>query len=175
MGHRLKHLILMRHAKAAHATAGQADRDRPLAERGHRDAILMGRWLADSPPDLILCSPSLRTMETMEDVVAALPDKAKSAVEQSLYGGQPADYLGAIAAEGGSAGRLLVIGHNPTIHETALMLAREPDAKMRTKFPTGAAAVLAFDIDDWSALSPGMGELLRFLRPKDLGASDADD
>jgi phosphohistidine phosphatase len=171
----LKRLILMRHAKAASAGAGQADRDRPLAERGHRDAALVGRSLVDSPPDLILCSRSLRTMETMADVVAAFPGKVKTVVAESLYGGEPADYLAAIAADGGSAARLLVIGHNPAIHETTMMLAREPDAKMRAKFPTAALAVLAFDIDDWSALRPAKGKLVRFLRPKDLDASDADD
>lgn len=165
----------MRHAKAVPVAPGQPDRDRPLAERGHRDATLMGLSLADSPPDLILCSPSLRTMETMDDVVAAFPRKVKGIVAKSLYGGDPAAYLAAVGDSGGGAERLLVVGHNPAIHEAALMLARDPGAKITAKFPTGAVAILAFDVDDWSAVRPGRGKLVRFLRPKDLGAGDADD
>jgi phosphohistidine phosphatase len=166
----------MRHAKAVPAAPGQPDRDRPLAERGHRDAALIGRSIAeDLPPDLMLCSPALRTMETMTDVAAAFSGTTKSVAVDSLYGGDPAAYLAAVADGGGRAQCLLVIGHNPAIHETAAMLAREPGAKMRAKFPTGAVAILAFDVDDWSAARPRMGKLVRFLRPKDLGAGDADD
>lgn len=171
----MKHLILMRHAKAVPAAPGEPDRDRPLAERGHRDATLMGQSIAeDLPPDLILCSPSLRTVETMTDVAATFSGTTKSAAVESLYGGDSAAYLAAVA-DGGRAQCLLVVGHNPAIHATALMLARDPGAKMRAKFPTGAVAILAFDVEDWSAVRPGMGKLLRFLRPKDLGARDADD
>jgi phosphohistidine phosphatase len=172
----LKHLLLLRHAKAAPAEPGMADRDRPLAARGHRQAALMGEAIAEGwPPDLILCSPSRRTLETMADVVAALPGAPRTIQAESLYGGNSGAYLTAVAENGGEASRHLVIGHNPAIHETAVMLATSPDAKMRVKFPTGALAVLAFDIDDWSAIRPGQGKLLRFLRPKDLGAHDADD
>jgi phosphohistidine phosphatase len=108
-------------------------------------------------------------------VAAAFSGTTKSVAVETLCGGDPAAYLAAVTDAGGRAQCLLVIGHNPAIHETAMMLAREPDAKMRAKFPTAALAVLAFDIDDWSALRPAKGKLVRFLRPKDLGASDADD
>lgn len=169
----MKRLILMRHAKAVPAAPGEPDRDRPLAERGHRDATLMGQSIAeDLPPDLILCSPSLRTVETMADVAAAFSDTTKCVSVESLYGGDPAAYLAAVADGGGREHCLLVIGHNPTIHATALMLARDPGAKMRAKFPTGAAAILAFDVDDWPAVRPGRGKLVRFVRPKDLGTDD---
>jgi phosphohistidine phosphatase len=172
----LKHLLLLRHAKAAPAEPGMADRDRPLAARGHRDAALIAEAIAeDWPPDLILSSPSLRTLETMADVTAALPAAPRTIADESLYGGDRGAYLAALAEHGGGARRLLVVGHNPTIHETAVMLAKSPEAGMRAKFPTAALAVLAFDVDDWSMIRPGKGRLVRFLRPKDLGARDADD
>ena len=172
----MKHLLLLRHAKAVPAEPGIADRNRPLAARGHRDAALIGGAIAkDWPPDLILSSPSLRTLETTADVTAALPAAPQSIADESLYGGDPGAYLAALAEHGDGAHRLLVVGHNPTIHETAVMLANSPEAGMRAKFPTAALAVLAFDVDDWSKIRPGRGRLVRFLRPKDLGARDAND
>jgi phosphohistidine phosphatase len=153
-----------------------ADRDRPLAARGHRDAALIGEAIADEwPPDLILSSPALRTLETLADVTAALSATPRSITDESLYGGDTGEYLAALAEHGGSARHLLVVGHNPTIHETAVMLAKSPEAGMRSKFPTAALAVLAFDADEWSKIRPGKGRLVRFLRPKDLGAGGADD
>lgn len=175
-GRRLKHLLLLRHAKALSVKPGMADRDRPLAARGHRDAALIGEAIAkDWPPDLILSSPSLRTLETMADVTAVLPAAPRTIADESLYGGDRGAYLAALAEHGGVARRLLVVGHNPTIHETAVMLAKSPEAGMRAKFPTAALAVLTFDVDDWSTIRPGKGRLLRFLRPKDLGTRDAND
>jgi phosphohistidine phosphatase len=172
----VKHLLLLRHAKAVPAEPGMADRDRPLAERGHRDAALIGGAIADEwPPDLILSSPALRTLETMADVTAGLAATPRSIADESLYGGDPGAYLTALAEHGGSARHLLVVGHNPTIHETAVMLAKSPEAGMRAKFPTAALAVLAFDADEWSKIRPGTGRLVRFLRPTDLGAGGADD
>jgi phosphohistidine phosphatase len=169
-------LLLMRHAKARPVDARQPDRARPLTDGGRRDARRAGKALAGEWfPDLILCSPSVRTVETLDEVVGTLPHRPDSIMVDSLYHGGQSDYLAAIADHGGGARRLLLIGHNPTIHETAVSLAKSSHPKMSAKFPTAALAVLEFDTEDWARLRPGMGRLLRFLRPKDLGAMDADD
>lgn len=172
------HLLLLRHAKAMPAGNGIADRDRALAARGRRDAGLMGEAIATEPPDAVLCSPAKRTRETLAAVVAHLPNDPKATFPEDLYEAA-SDYRETIAALGRDATRLLVVGHNPTIHRTALALTGSGDAALHAmlsgKFPTAALAVIAFEMSEWGAISPGSGELLAFRRPKDLGAFDADD
>jgi phosphohistidine phosphatase len=172
------HLLLLRHAKAESAANGMADHERRLTARGRRDAGLMGEAIAAEPPDAILCSPAKRTRETLAAVVAHLEKKPKTTFPDELYEAG-SDYREAIAALGGAAHRLLVVGHNPTIHRTALALTGAGDAALHAmlsgKFPTAALAVIAFDVPGWQVIQPGSGELLAFRRPKDLGAFDADD
>ncbi len=153
-----------------------ADRDRPLTARGHRDARLMGTAIAEGGiPDLILCSPSRRTRETLEGIVETLASEPKITFVDRLYDGRDATYDDVIATHGGGAARLLVIAHNPTIHATAVALSVKGDRKLRAamaaKFPTSALAVIAIDTPDWH-VEPG--ELVDFRRPKDLGG-EADD
>lgn len=172
----MKHLFLMRHAKAAPAEAGMADRDRQLAERGWRDSAAIGAEIArDGVPDLILCSPSKRTRETLDGVAGARPKALASEFPEALYGGGEAAYLDALGAHGGDARSILVIGHNPTVHALAIALAKDAPAEMRSKFPTAALAILAFDIGDWAGIRPGSGRLVRYLRPKDLAPGHPDD
>ena len=172
----MRHLLLLRHAKAAPAERGMADRDRPLAERGIRDARLMGRAMAAEPlPDLILCSPATRTRETLAEIVGAFPAAPEVEIVDELYGGAGPTYAGIIAKHGRGAGRLLVVGHNPTIHMTALAVAEKPGGKLTSKMPTCALVAIDFDVPSWTGLRAGSGKLVFFRRPRDLGATDADD
>jgi len=172
----VKHLMLLRHAKTRPADPGVADRDRPLADRGHRDATLMGKAISDEPlPDTILCSPARRTRETMADLISQFASEPKMALVEALYEPAGATYLDAIAAHGGDAKRLLIVGHNPAIQATALALVGGSGTKLAAKFPTCALAIIALKDGDWSAIKPGKGRLVSFRRPRDVGALDADD
>lgn len=172
----VKHLLLMRHAKAVPAEAGMPDRDRPLAERGRRDSEAIGAEIARGGlPDLVLCSPSRRTRETLDGVARAMPMDVAAEFPEALYGGGEAAYLDALSDRGGDAGRILLIGHNPTVHALAIALAKDAPAEMRAKLPTAALAVLAFDVDDWAGIRPGAGRLVSYLRPKDLAPGHPDD
>jgi len=171
----VKHLLLLRHAKALMGGPGTADRDRPLAPRGHRDAARMGKAIASEPPDTILCSPAKRTRETLAEILPSLNNKPRVVYVDALYGA-PGDYIEAITGNAGEAERLLVVGHNPTIHVTALLLAGSRGTKLReamaAKFPTAAFAVIAFKAENWSEIRAGAGKLISFIRPGDVGADD---
>lgn len=135
-------------------------------------ATIAARWM----PDLVLTSPATRTVETLEDVAASFSDPLPATIQnETLYGGGVEEYAGAIEAHGGDAPRILVVGHNPAIHETTLWLAKSADRKLQAKFPTCALAVIRFDSSGWSDTRKGTGALVAFLRPKDLGALDIDD
>jgi phosphohistidine phosphatase len=172
----LRRLLILRHAKAEPGAAGQEDHDRTLMERGLADAAAMARYLKKQGylPSRILCSTSLRTVQTVEPMLAGAP--APVDYLASIYLAPPGKLI-ALAQDAADADKvLMLVGHNPGLEQCAAMLAREPVKPkeahrhdvMEEKFPTAALAVLDFDIANWQQLSPGTGKLIDFVRPRDL-------
>src|SRR5215468_9321563 len=116
-------LVLLRHAKSAWPDL--PDHERPLAGRGRRDAPVMGRWLraAGHVPDRVLCSTARRTRETWQLVQPELGADPPVSFEQRIYQASAAQLLGLVREEPSAVKTLLVVGHDPAIHELALMLA----------------------------------------------------
>lgn len=176
----MRYLLLMRHAKAETGGPGAADRDRPLVKRGLRDAALIGAAVARGgmTPDLVLCSPSARTRETLDAMLPCFAGAPRVVFDEALYGASEPEYLRAITEADDDAGRLLIVGHNPTMHASALALAGSGDRALRerltAKFPTAALAIIAFSCSAWSKTAPGGGELVSLLLPRDLGAEAAE-
>jgi phosphohistidine phosphatase len=166
-----KHVLLLRHAKSSWDDPNVGDHDRPLAGRGRKAGAAIARHLADQGqrPDLVLCSPSRRTRETLDLLQPVLGDVA-TRIEDGLYGASAAEMLALLKELPDDVGRVLVVGHNPGIQQLTLSLARPADgqAAVASKFPTGALASIALDVDRWSDLEPETGELEGFVRPRDL-------
>lgn len=166
----MRRLILFRHAKAIRATPGLRDRDRTLEPRGRDDAQLIGAYLAKHgfTPDRAIVSPSLRTRETFD--CAALPVPADE--DERIYEAAPEDILAAIADADDAARALLVVGHNPGIHELAMQLIATGDIEHRERlgegFPTAGLAVIDFAVDAWRKLHRQGGRLERFVSPEIL-------
>ncbi len=164
----MRRLLLLRHAKAVPGD-GQPDEERPLADRGRRDAAAVGRWLAASgtPVDLVLCSPAVRTRQTWQYAAEQLPAPPPVIYDERCYAAS-AGQLAAVVAEVADRGdEVLVVGHNPAIEDLALRLvgSGEPDAlaRMRAKFPTSGCAVLSVG-PDWQEGS--RARLLHFAVPR---------
>ena len=174
----MKRLFLLRHAKASRDTPGLDDINRCLAERGRADAVRIGRFMRDEVyiPDLVLCSTSARTHETLSLLLLELDARPVVQYRADLYLAKPETILTAVRHARETAGSLMVVAHNPGIEECARGLVRDPaDRKLRKryqtmteKFPTGALAVIDFDVRQWTEVGPGEGELELFIRPKDL-------
>ena len=166
----MKRLLLLRHAKSSWDDPSLADRDRPLAPRGHQAAERMAGYLRSSGPavDLVLSSPALRTTETLEHVRGAFGD-AEMVVEDGLYGATDVELLDRLHRLSEDVDGVVLIGHNPGIQDLAIALAGRGDdlERMRRKFPTGALAILEF-AGAWSGLVPGGARLASFVTPKDL-------
>jgi phosphohistidine phosphatase len=165
----VKRLFLLRHAKSSWDEEGLADRDRPLAPRGKRASKVMAKHLRDERivPDLILCSPSLRTRETLERV--GIGDATEVRIEPEIYGASERDLLDVLRRVPDDVDSVMLIGHNPSLQALAVSLAGEGSevARMREKFPTAALATLDFE-GGWRELAPGVAELASFVRPKEL-------
>lgn len=161
---------LLRHAKSSWGEAGLADRERPLAPRGRRDAARMADRLADldAPPNLVLCSSAVRTQQTLELVRPAL-GQAAAEVSDDLYGAAAGEMLGRLGELPDEIGSVLVIGHNPGLQDLALELAAGGAQRphMEAKFPTCALATLQFQ-GRWKDLAAGVCELRGFVVPREL-------
>ena len=172
-------LFLLRHAKSPPGLPGQKDFDRPLAERGRAAAPVVGRYMAKEGyvPDLVLCSPAARTSETLEGVRPFLPDHVAVDYVRDLYEASLGDMLKVIVSHADASERLLVVGHNPSIHRLAATLPGEGDpdlmARLETKFPTASLAVIEFAVG-WRYVRPDSGRLVAFVTPADLGAPAGD-
>jgi phosphohistidine phosphatase len=152
------------------------DFDRPLMLSGVEDAGAMARYARknDYAVEFILCSPSARTVQTAELILKQLA--AEIEYPEALYLAPPAKIVAAVRAARAGAASLMIVGHNPGLEEAAALLAREPVRRkerarrevLDEKFPTGALAILDFDVKRWRDVAQGHGKLVDFVRPKDL-------
>ena len=148
-------LILLRHGKAESVSATGGDFDRALTDRGRRDSALIGRALAEAgvSPDVALVSAGRRALETWDEVEPAFP-KAHMQVVRALYLAAPEQITAATQTVAPDL-CVMVVGHNPGLHEYAIALAEPQIAAERLRdFPTAAAAVFRLD-DGGSAGGPG--------------------
>lgn len=171
-------LLLLRHAKSSWGDASLDDFDRPLNSRGRAAAPQIGRYMARNNlvPDRILCSSSRRTRETLADLLPEFRGEQCVRFLDDLYHESEYDYVGLIRNHGGSAEILLVIGHNPATHDTALsLIGRGPDElidRIETKYPTAALSVIDFNGTSWQEITPHGGQVVDFIRPRDLDSDD---
>ena len=176
-GNTMRELLLLRHAKSSWDQPGVEDHERDLNQRGEAAATLMGEFLQAQGlgPDLVLCSTARRALRTWQLASERLDTRPRTVTLDELYLADPQRLLGIVRRHGGDAERLLVVGHNPGLHQFATRLCGTGDSAMRTllakKFPTAGLARIGFDAAAWAALTPGSGELLGFWRPRDLVAA----
>lgn len=165
-------LILMRHAKSSWDKPPRDDFDRPLTARGEKDAVTMARALTARRllPHRILASSARRTRDTLAALLPFLEVDAEIRLSRELYLSSEDHHIDVIRAQGNGTRTLMLIGHNPALHELALLLAgtgADRDA-LKEGFPSSAVAVIDFSFQRWTDLEPGEGELIAFLTPRRL-------
>jgi phosphohistidine phosphatase len=173
-------LLLLRHAKSSWDEAALPDRDRPLNKRGRRAVIAMRQAMHELglAPDVVLVSPARRTQETLARLE---PWDETPLIEplEALYLANAKELLAVLRDVNETVRSVLLIGHNPGMHDLAVMLADthrdggpgETAKRIAAGFPTGALAEFAI-AGPWHQLDAGGGRLLRFLAPRDLRDGD---
>jgi len=170
----MRRLILFRHAKAEPSEPGTEDHARALIERGRKDAAKIGAYMAGHglTPDKVIISPATRTQETWKYAGAAFRPPPAATSATAVYEATAAALVGVIKAVPTSAHTLLIIGHNPSLHEVAVALIASGDIeareRLREKLPTAGLVIIDFAFDDWTKLHPHSGRLERFVTPKSL-------
>lgn len=160
----MKRLILLRHAKSEQILTGVADFDRPLNTRGLNTAPFMGELLVreNLVPDIIICSPAKRTVQTADLVRESSGINASIVYDDRIYEAATGTLLNVISDLPDTANTAMLVGHNPGMEGVvrALTGTLEP-------MPTAALAVIDIDAAKWKNTEPGSGKLSAIFRPKD--------
>jgi len=162
----MKTLHLLRHAKSDWGDPDLSDEQRPLNDRGKRDAKRLAEYLEKHPiaVDMVFCSPAKRAKQTLKAIERAL--RAPVTEEQGLYGAGEEQLLKFVRRLPGKLDAVLLIGHNPGFEELARTLL--PATASPPAFPTCALASLTFDASGWKSVGPGKASLAGFLTPAEL-------
>ncbi|HPM80322.1 MAG TPA: histidine phosphatase family protein [Candidatus Anammoximicrobium sp.] len=162
----MKILLLLRHAKSSWDDPALPDHDRPLTERGKKDAKRIGQLLRELGlvPDLIVSSTAQRARKTASKVAKACGYIGEVEVTSRLYQAYPSQFIEVLREVGNEYATVLVVAHNPGLEELVPHLTGQVET-----MPTAALAQVSLDIERWPDLTvPPGGRLLQVWRPKDL-------
>jgi phosphohistidine phosphatase len=164
----MRTLLLMRHAKSSWDNPHMSDHDRPLNERGLRDAPRMGHLIENQglPPSLIVSSTAVRARETAHRVAEACRFTGDIVLEPRLYHATTGDWKQVISELPASDERVLCVGHNPGLEELLKRWTSES-----VEMPTAALAVIDLHVSDWADYAPRTVSLAGVFRPKELDDS----
>jgi phosphohistidine phosphatase len=163
----MKTLLLLRHAKSSWKDDSLDDHDRPLNERGKKEAPRMGQLLLEEQllPDIILSSDAKRARRTVEKVCEAGGYRGETVLTSELYLANPATYLKALSRLPEHVSRVLVVGHNPGMEQLLELLTQRYE-------PMTTAALARIDLpglERWSEIDASTrGELVKLWQPMEL-------
>jgi phosphohistidine phosphatase len=167
----MRRLLLLRHAKTEQAGPGERDRDRELTKRGRADAALIGAYIAQHGliPELALVSPATRAQQTWALAAAAFAKSPRLLTDDRIYNADTDKLIAVVGEVRKQAQTLIVVGHNPGLHDFARLLIASGEAeareRIREKLPTSGLVIIELPLDDWSLLGARMGRLERFVSP----------
>ncbi len=161
----MKTIYIIRHAKSDWEDAELHDIERPLAERGIKDAKTMADLLKTRGivPDKMISSPALRAFSTCRifcDIIGF--DKKEIQVDQVLYFGNIAEIIKMVQTQSAETDSICIFGHNPTFSLLATILCDEFSGEM----PTCSIVALQWNIEDWGLMETKSAKLLWFEYPK---------
>ncbi|GHF13132.1 phosphohistidine phosphatase [Kordiimonas sediminis] len=172
----MKKIFLLRHAKSDWEDMTQDDFSRPLNARGRQASSDMGRYfLAQGiEPDMVLCSSAARTRETEARLKQACNGGWDCQFLDDLYLAPSHSMLQTLRGVPDDFASVLLIGHNPGIHDLAMQLVKDGEkvdmANLARKYPTCTLSAIKVPVSSFADLTIRKGRLNRFVRPKDLDA-----
>ena len=164
----MKTVLLFRHAKSDWGAVYGRDHDRPLAKRGRKASVVMGRWLTSQGvvPEMILCSTATRARQTLSRAAKAGKWNAITSYHGSLYGAMPETLLEHIQEQDDDHSVVMLVGHQPAWSMTTSLLAGSECGR----FPTATMACVDIPVNSWVEVIFGTGKLRWIQRPKELSS-----
>lgn len=165
----MKTILVIRHAKSSWAHPGMSDFDRPLNERGHRDAPLMAERLRlkKIQPDLLVSSPARRALETCRHFANTLNNVSSQIITiPSLYHTPAMVFYEVIRQFPATAHTIAIFSHNPGITDFVNSLCE--DVRL-DNMPTCGVFAVECPITDWMDFPVATKSFLFFDYPKAEG------
>ena len=168
-----KNLFLLRHAKSE-LNPDFDDKDRILSTKGVKDSELVGQYLTilDSQPEYIICSSAKRTLQTFQIISELLRKKTENYITDDLYNASLEEIIKIINDIPENFQNVMLIGHNPGIHNIATYLSSPSKEsvylKLLQSYPTSTLSILNFNIVSWNKARYQSGKLIDLTEPKIL-------
>ena len=165
----MKTLLIMRHAKSSWKDLSLADHDRPLNNRGKRDAPHMGRWLEMQKlvPDYIITSTAKRARKTAHAAADAMGFSKEVEETRDFYHAWPEQYIERLQTVPNQYQTVMVVGHNPGMEELVAQLSGQYE-----RIQTAVIAYISLPITDWQDFDgETRGTLNAVWRPKEIPLS----
>lgn len=159
----MKTLILVRHAKSDWAN-DVSDFDRPLNEKGHKDAPKMAKHLKEQNIDIqqFVTSPAKRASTTCRYFAEVYDNKNIKKAEE-LYHASPKEFLESIYELDNQLDKIALFSHNMGISDFASQLANNP-----IEFPTCGVAIFEIFCGEWTLFDGADKKLVHFFKPKEI-------
>ena len=163
----MKTLYVVRHAKSSWDDTDLADIDRPLNDRGKRDAPRMGKRLKekDIHPELLLSSPARRAFSTAKRIGEVLNYKKDHIrTEKELYHASEREIFEVVRALPDKLNTVMIFGHNPGLTDFVNQLLETK--RFIENIPTCGIVAFSFSGKSWVDVSKENAQLLFFDYPK---------
>ena len=156
----MKEFYLIRHAKSDWNDPDLTDFERPLNQKGLKDAPFMAEKLAylNFNPELIVCSPSKRTTTTSE----LISKKTATLYVSSIYEASLEDLIHLMNMLPSEHSSIAIIGHNPSI----INLSNYLTGDIIDHMPSCSIIKIELAIDEWNEVTQGIGTKKYFIHPK---------
>ncbi len=171
----MKKLTLLRHAKSSWDDPVERDFDRPLNKKGQKASKAVGTFIKREGLefDLVLASPAVRVIETLEHVEEAAGRNWEPEWERKIYLASSVTLMDVVRAVDSDVEHILMAGHNPGLEDLVFDLVPDDGSSkardmVEEKYPTAALAEMMLNIGSWADISENIGSLNRFTRPRDL-------
>lgn len=166
----MKTLLLMRHGKSSWKDEELPDHERPLKKRGRKDTKRIAKEILkhNLKPDLLLSSTATRARETVEILTENLDTQNPVRFVDTLYMGEPQDFIEALKDLNNDDNIVMIVAHNPGLEAYLQIVDGEIES-----LPTAGLGYLLLALDDWKNISLNtMGDLIGFWKPKELRKKD---
>ncbi|MCI5059835.1 MAG: histidine phosphatase family protein [Alphaproteobacteria bacterium] len=159
-----KTLYLLRHADSP-GRFDLSDHERPLSERGISQARKVGEHLSSLPPvNLALCSSAARTQETLEGLSSGGAKIKKSEILGALYNAATGDLLHEIQQQEDEINHLMLIAHNPGIHQLAhILLTPNSTQRLGFSYPPATLSIIRCECNKWQDIKLEQNQLIDII------------
>jgi phosphohistidine phosphatase len=165
----MKQLWILRHGKAVEASPRIADAQRPLTPAGREQSRAMGDFLRgrNVSLDRAVCSSSVRTRETAEAALEAGQYRIPLDLTESIYEAAGSDLIETVRGLKDRDSGVLLVGHMPGVGELVSALVTDQD-DLALVFKPGTLMLVTLDVEHWSKVHPGKGDLAILVPPPSL-------